>query len=74
MQTYQQQAASSGGWRDELLSWGGWSKVGNQYRKEWSMLYRDVIAGFLISGFVIVLLLQGGEHAFPPGRRVARHR
>jgi len=25
--------ASSGSWRDELLSWGGWYKVGNQYRK-----------------------------------------
>jgi len=58
METYQQQTAGSGGWRDELLSWGGWYKVGNQYRKEWSMLYTDVIAGFLISGFVIVFVPQ----------------
>ena len=58
METYQQEVASSGGWRDELLSWGGWYKVGNQYRKEWSMLYKDVIAGFLISGFVIVFVPQ----------------
>ncbi|NKE35511.1 YHS domain-containing protein [Natronococcus sp. JC468] len=58
METYRQEAASSGGWRDELLSWGGWYKVGNQYRKEWSMLYKDVIAGFLISGFVIVFVPQ----------------
>jgi uncharacterized membrane protein YraQ (UPF0718 family) len=58
METYQQETASSGGWRDELLSWGGWYKVGNQYRKEWSMLYKDVIAGFLISGFVIVFVPQ----------------
>jgi len=58
METYQQEVASSGSWRDELLSWGGWYKVGNQYRKEWSMLYTDVIAGFLISGFVIVFVPQ----------------
>ena len=58
METYRQEAASTGGWRDELLSWGGWYKVGNQYRKEWSMLYKDVIAGFLISGFVIVFVPQ----------------
>ncbi|AGB15007.1 putative permease [Halovivax ruber XH-70] len=58
METYRQEAASSGGWRDELRSWGGWYKVGNQYRKEWSMLYKDVIAGFLISGFVIVFVPQ----------------
>src|SRR6056297_2054502 len=58
METYEQEVASSGGWRDELLSWGGWYKVGNQYRKEWSMLYKDVVAGFLISGFVIVFVPQ----------------
>ncbi|WP_158059277.1 permease [Halorussus halophilus] len=58
METYEQEIASSGGWRDELLSWGGWYKVGNQYRKEWSMLYKDVIAGFLVSGFVIVFVPQ----------------
>jgi len=57
-ETYQQQTAGRGDWRDELLSWGGWYKVGNQYRKEWSMLYTDVIAGFLISGFVIVFVPQ----------------
>jgi uncharacterized membrane protein YraQ (UPF0718 family) len=38
METYEQEMASSGGWRDELLSWGGWYKLGNQYRKEWSMI------------------------------------
>ncbi|SEW13186.1 permease [Halobacterium jilantaiense] len=58
METYQQEVASSGGWRDELLSWGGWYRVANQYRKEWSMLYEDVIAGFLIAGFVIVFVPQ----------------
>ena len=58
LETYQQEAASSGGWRDELLSWGGWYKIGNQYRKEWSMIWKDVIAGFLISGFVIVFVPQ----------------
>ncbi|WP_101296078.1 permease [Halegenticoccus soli] len=57
-ETYQQEAASSGGWRDELLSWGGWYKLGNQYRKEWSVLWSDVIAGFLISGFIIVFVPQ----------------
>jgi len=58
METYEQEIASSGGWRDELLSWGGWYKVGNQYRKEWSTIWKDVIAGFLISGFVIVFVPQ----------------
>ncbi|WP_256943995.1 permease, partial [Halobacterium hubeiense] len=58
METYLQETSSRGGWREELLSWGGWYKVGNQYRKEWSMIWKDVIAGFLISGFVIVFVPQ----------------
>ncbi|MFD1641951.1 permease [Halohasta litorea] len=58
LESYRQQTASSGNWRDELRSWGGWYKLGNQYRKEWSMLWTDVLAGFLISGFVIVFVPQ----------------
>lgn len=58
METYLQETSSRGGWREELLSWGGWYKVGNQYRKEWSMIWKDVVAGFLISGFVIVFVPQ----------------
>jgi uncharacterized membrane protein YraQ (UPF0718 family) len=58
METYEQEAASSGGWREELRSWGGWYKLGNQYRKEWSMIWKDVIFGFLASGFVIVFVPQ----------------
>nr|WP_232820530.1 permease [Halorussus litoreus] len=58
LETYRQEASSSGGWREELLSWGGWYKVANQFRKEWSMIWKDVIAGFLISGFVIVFVPQ----------------
>ncbi|WP_226482078.1 permease [Natrinema amylolyticum] len=58
LETYRQQTASSGEWYDELRSWGGWYKLGNQYRKEWSMIWKDVVAGFLISGFVIVFVPQ----------------
>jgi YHS domain-containing protein len=32
--------------------------VANQFRKEWSMIYQDIVAGFLISGFVIVFVPQ----------------
>ena len=58
LETYRQQAAGSGTWHDDLRSWGGWYKLGNQYRKEWSMIWKDVVAGFLISGFVIVFVPQ----------------
>lgn len=58
METYRQEKSSYGGLREEFLSWGGWYRIGNQYRKEWSMIWTDVIAGFLISGFVIVFVPQ----------------
>ncbi|MBX0286766.1 permease [Haloarcula salinisoli] len=58
LETYEQAVAGRGSWREELRSWGGWYKVANQYRKEWSMLWTDVVAGFLISGFVIVFVPQ----------------
>ncbi|RRJ34044.1 permease [Halocatena pleomorpha] len=58
METYQQAVASTGTWREELMSWGGWYKLGNQYRKEWTMIWSDIVAGFLISGFVIVFVPQ----------------
>ncbi|WP_254521626.1 permease [Natrinema caseinilyticum] len=58
LETYRQQTAGGGGWREELRSWGGWYKLGNQYRKEWSMIWTDVVAGFLVSGFVIVFVPQ----------------
>ena len=58
METYRQQAAGTGDWQDDLRSWGGWYKIANQFRKEWSMIWKDVVGGFLISGFVIVFVPQ----------------
>jgi len=58
LETYEQAVAGRGSWREELRSWGGWYKIANQYRKEWSMIWTDVVAGFLVSGFVIVFVPQ----------------
>jgi uncharacterized membrane protein YraQ (UPF0718 family) len=56
METYRQQTTAAGGWREDLQSWGGWYRLANQYRKEWSMVWTDIVAGFLVSGFVIVFV------------------
>ncbi|ELY78520.1 permease [Natrinema pallidum] len=58
LETYRQQTASGGTWYDDLRSWGGWYRIANQYRKEWSMIWTDIVAGFLVSGFVIVFVPQ----------------
>ncbi len=58
LESYRQGRAGRGSWRDVLFSRSGWYRLGNQYRKEWSMIWKDVVAGFLISGFVIVFVPQ----------------
>lgn len=69
-ETYEQQRSSGGGFWDQLFAWGTWFRLGHRYFMEWSMIWKDVVAGFLISGFVIVfvpqwvwntLFLQGGS-------------
>jgi uncharacterized membrane protein YraQ (UPF0718 family) len=55
-ESFEQERAARGGWRDVLFSGSGWYRLGNRYRKEWSMIWKDVVAGFLISGFVIVFV------------------
>ncbi len=71
LETYRQQLVGGGGWRAELRSWGGWYKLGNQYRREWSMIWTDVVAGFLVSGFVIVFVPQRVWNAlFVQGNRL----
>jgi hypothetical protein len=57
-ESYRQRAAGKGSFGDIVFSWSGWYRLGNQYRKEWSMIWKDVAAGFLISGFVIVFVPQ----------------
>jgi len=56
MESYREREAGNGSLRDVIFSWSGWYRLGNQYRKEWSMIWKDVVAGFLISGFVIVFV------------------
>jgi YHS domain-containing protein len=58
LESYRQRQAGKGSLRDVVFSWSGWFRLGNQYRKEWSMIWKDVVAGFLISGFVIVFVPQ----------------
>lgn len=57
-ETYEQDRAGGGNAWDQLFSWGSWFKLGHRYFMEWAMIWKDVVAGFLISGFVIVFVPQ----------------
>src|SRR3954453_6175300 len=44
-----------GGGRPDLRSLDAWTQVGQNFRGDWRMLYKEIAAGFLIAGFVAQL-------------------
>jgi uncharacterized membrane protein YraQ (UPF0718 family)/YHS domain-containing protein len=44
---------SSGGSR--VLSLEGWSDVAHNFRGDWAMLWKEIVGGFLIAGFIALL-------------------
>jgi uncharacterized membrane protein YraQ (UPF0718 family)/YHS domain-containing protein len=42
-------------WRARLTSPGAWSDVAHNFRGDWQMLYREIITGFLLAGFIGVI-------------------
>jgi YHS domain-containing protein/uncharacterized membrane protein YraQ (UPF0718 family) len=50
-----QSAGSALPWRERLVSVDAWSDVAHNFRSDWEMLWREIIGGFLIAGFVALL-------------------
>ena len=48
-------AAATGGWRERLTSVSAWSDVAHNFRGDWQMLYREILTGLLLAGFVAQL-------------------
>jgi uncharacterized membrane protein YraQ (UPF0718 family)/YHS domain-containing protein len=42
-------------WRERLTSAGAWSDVAHNFRGDWQMLYKEILIGFLLAGFVAQL-------------------
>jgi uncharacterized membrane protein YraQ (UPF0718 family) len=42
-------------WRERLASVGAWSDVAHNFRGDWSMLWKEITAGFLLAGFIGLL-------------------
>jgi len=41
--------------RQRLRSISAWSDVAHNFRNDWTMLYKEIIAGFLLAGFIGLL-------------------
>ncbi len=48
-------AASDLAWRERLTSADAWSDVAHNFRNDWSMLYKEITAGFFLAGFIGLL-------------------
>src|SRR5438552_5691926 len=45
-------------WRQRLTSVDAWSDVAHNFRGDWEMLWKEIIGGFLIAGFIALLPLS----------------
>ncbi len=65
-----------GGWRDKLLSREGWRKIATTFFMEWKMVWKEILFGFTVAGFISVYVPQwfwsalflvgdGGGQAYP---------
>ena len=43
-------------WRQRLKSASGWNLVGHRFVSDWQMVWREILIGFTIAGFVAVLI------------------
>jgi uncharacterized membrane protein YraQ (UPF0718 family) len=43
------------GWRERLTSRPAWTGVAQNFRGDWTMLYREITVGFLLAGFIALL-------------------
>ncbi len=43
-------------WKDRLFSITGWQNVGNRFVMEWQMVWREILIGFTIAGFIAVFV------------------
>ena len=48
-------AGGQAGWRERLTSASSWSDVAHNFRGDWQMLYKEIVAGFLLAGFLGML-------------------
>jgi uncharacterized protein len=48
-------AASTLSWRERLTSADAWTDVADNFRGDWTMLYKEISIGFLLAGFIALL-------------------
>ncbi len=47
-----------GGWKDKLLSKKSWQAIARAFVMEWKMVWKEILIGFTIAGFISVFVPQ----------------
>jgi uncharacterized protein len=47
-----------GSWRDKLFSMEGWRRIAMAFFMEWRMVWKEILFGFTIAGFISVMVPQ----------------
>jgi hypothetical protein len=50
--------ANERGWRRILASREGWRRIGRTFLAEWKMVYKEILFGFTVAGFIAVFVPQ----------------
>ena len=48
----------AGNWRDKLTSREGWRQIAHAFFMEWAMVWKEILFGFTIAGFISVFVPQ----------------
>jgi uncharacterized protein len=48
-------ASTSMSWRERLTSANAWSDVAHNFRGDWQMLWKEILSGFVLAGFIALL-------------------
>jgi uncharacterized protein len=48
-------AGGERGWRERITSAQAWSDVAHNFRGDWQMLWKEILLGFLLAGFIALL-------------------
>jgi len=47
-----------GSWRDKLFSREGWKRIADAFFMEWKMVWKEILFGFTVAGFIAVFVPQ----------------
>jgi uncharacterized membrane protein YraQ (UPF0718 family) len=52
------QHGMAGSWREKLVSRRGWEQIAHTFFMEWKMVWKEILLGFTVAGFIAVFVPQ----------------